>query len=563
LLALNFGTTRALRVARRDALATKEGDMNRTLTLVVLALAAGCGPTSTRSSAGTSDGATNDPLQQLEAETGHTWTVRWREDLHTPALLEGRTAPMATTGPDAERAGREFLTGHRLLFSMGDLDDLVADDSDTDELGMTHARFSQHIGNTPVWGGELLAHFDSDGSLMRVNGRYVPIPSPLPTAVQSADQARVLAVAGARASYPAVSPDAFTTAAPKLYVYPLDGGGATIAWRVEIDVADDTQTMALESFVDAVDGSIVHADEVTAYADGSGVGVLGDREPLVIAANGASYILEDATRGSPASRTYSAAGSTRLPGTAVRSKDPASWDTGGVAPGAAVDAHAFVATAWDYFAKVHGRRGWDGKNKGVHATVHYGPRYDNAFFDGKQLVFGDGDGSDFSALSGGLDVVAHEFTHGVTFHTARLGMEGQNGALNEALSDIFGCFVEGNWKMGEAVYHPSGHARALRDVADPHASKNPATMSEYVDTTADNGGIHVNSTIVSHAAYLMTHKLASALVEKIWYRALARYLHSQANFADAADATIAAARDLGGGVETAVKEAWVAAGVIE
>ncbi|MGZ3442155.1 MAG: M4 family metallopeptidase, partial [Polyangia bacterium] len=196
-------------------------------------------------------------------------------------------------------------------------------------------------------------------------------------------------------------------------------------------------------------------------------------------------------------------------------------------------------------------------------TVHYGPRYDNAFFDGKQLVFGDGDGSDFSALSGALDVVAHEFTHGVTYHTARLGMEGENGALNDAISDIFGCLVEGNWEMGEAVYHPSGRRRALRDIADPHASSNPAKMSEFVDTTADNGGVHVNSTIVSHAAFLMTKKLPPEVVAKIWYRALARYLHAKANFADAADATLSAARDLGGGVERAVNEAWVAVGVIE
>ena len=230
----------------------------------------------------------------------------------------------------------------------------------------------------------------------------------------TADQARVFAVEGARSAYPAVSADAFTTGAPKLYLYPADATTLKLAWRVELDVADDAQVMALESFVDAGDGSVVHLDETTAYVDGSGVGVLGDHQPLVVAKSGASYILEDATRGSPATRTYSAAGTTRLPGTAVRSKDPTSWDTDGTAAGAAVDAHAYVAAAWDYFANVHGRRGWDGKNKGVHATVHYGSRYDNAFFDGKQLVFGDGDGSDFSPLSGALDVVAHEFTHGVT-----------------------------------------------------------------------------------------------------------------------------------------------------
>jgi len=117
--------------------------------------------------------------------------------------------------------------------------------------------------------------------------------------------------------------------------------------------------------------------------------------------------------------------------------------------------------------------------------------------------------------------------------------------------------------MGETVYHPSGHATAMRDVADPHASNNPASMSEYVQTTADNGGVHVNSTIVSHAAYLMARKLPLATVQKIWYRALTRYLHASADFADAADATLLAARDLGSGVETAVRAAWVAVGVIE
>jgi len=541
--------------------------MHRTLTLsfAVLALAAaGCrGSSGTSSSFGTTDGGDVDPLQQLEEDTGHSWSIRWRQELHTPALLEGRTAPMATTGGDAERAGRQFLLHYGALYAMKPGDDLVATDSGTDELGMTHARFQQQIGDVPVWGGELIAHFDTDGALVRVNGRYVPVPAPLPMAVKSADEARVLAVNGARAAYPTVSADAFTSQTPKLYVYPLSPTSMKLVWHVSLDAADDTQVMTLDAFVDAVDGSIVHLAETTEYLDGSGVGVTGDQESLVVAKDGASYILEDVTRGSPAARTYTANGTTRLPGTAVRSKDTMSWDTAGSAAGAAVDAHAFVAKTWDYYFKVHGRLGWDGKNKGVHATVHYGSKYDNAFFDGNQLVFGDGDGTDFSPFSGALDVVAHEFTHGVTYHTAKLGMEGENGALNEALSDIFGCFVEGNWQMGEGIYHPSGHAAALRDIANPHKSNNPATMSEYVQTTSDNGGVHINSTIVSHAAYLMAKTLPLATVEKVWYRALTRYLHSSADFRDAADATISAAHDLGGDTEAAVQDAWVKIGLIE
>jgi Zn-dependent metalloprotease len=145
-------------------------------------------------------------------------------------------------------------------------------------------------------------------------------------------------------------------------------------------------------------------------------------------------------------------------------------------------------------------------------------------------------------------------------------MEGQNGALDEAVSDVFACFIDGDWQIAEAVYHPSGRPQPLRDLADPHATNNPASLSEWVATADDNGGIHVNSTIASHAAYLMTqgaHALPAKVVETIWYRALTRYLHARADFADAADATLAAARDLGGDAESAVRDAWSAVGVIE
>ena len=431
---------------------------------------------------------------------------------------------------------------------------------------MSHARFREEVQGHPVWGGELVTHFGADGALLVINGRYIPVASDLGQAAKSADEARVLAVDAARQANPALSPDAFTTYAPKLYAYPVDAQTVKLAWRVQMDVVDDTTDSVYETFVDAGDGSVLHTVELTQYLDGSGVGVFGDSQKLVVAPNGASYILEDATRGMPPTRTYSAGARVRLPGTAVRSKDAAHWDEAGDAHGAAVDAHAFVAVAWDYFASVHGRAGWDDKGKGIHTTVHFGRSYANAFFNGKQLAFGDGDGTSYAPLSGALDVVAHEYTHGVTFHSAHLGVEGQNGALNEAISDIFGCFIAGTWTIGAAVYHPLGRHHAIRDVAQPHGSNNPATMAEYVGTSDDNGGVHVNSTIVSHAAYAMTtgaHALPRLTVEKIWYRALTRYLHARADFADAADATVASARDLGGDAETTVREAWVAAGVLQ
>lgn len=531
--------------------------MLRTISLVVaFGLVTSCGRVH---HGGATDGsAPLDPLQELEAETGHTWTVRWHDDLHTPAFLEGGTAPMATTADDAARTGRDFVRRHALLFSMGPNDDLVAADATTDELGMTHARFSEEVDGHPVWGGELLLHFSVDGGLVRINGRYVPVAGELGTAHKSKDEARVIAVDAARAAHPTLAADSFSTAAPKLYVYPVDAKTARLAWRVQMQAESDVTAVVLEAFVDAIDGSVLHAADITSYLDGSGVGVLGEVHKLVVAPNGKSYILEDATRGEPPTRTYSANGRLRLPGTAVRSKDPMHWDEAGDAHGAAVDAHAYVAVAWDYFAKRHGRAGFDGNGKGVHTTVHFGDRYAGAFFNGKQLVFGDGDGAAWSPPAGALDLVAHEFTHGVIAHSARLGLEGQSGALHEAIADVFACLIEGNWQIGEAVYHPSGRKQPLRDIADPHASSLPATLAEY-----DGGGeVHHNSTIGSHAAWAMAQALPAETVGKIWYRALTRYLNAAADFADAADATVAAARDLGVD-EAAVKQAWVNAGVMQ
>jgi bacillolysin len=531
--------------------------MLRTISLaLVFALATSC---SRANRGATSDGAPPpDPLSELDAETGHTWTVRWHDDIHTPAFLEGGTAPMATTADDAARAGRDFLRRHAALFSMGPNDDLVAQDAATDELGMTHARFGEEIAGHPVWGGELLLHFATDGSLIRINGRYIPVAAELGEPLKSKDEARVIAVDDARRTNGALAADSFTTAAPKLYVYPVDAQTAKLAWRVQMEAESDVTAVVLEAFVDAIDGSVLHTADITAYLDGSGVGVLGDTQKLVVAPNGKSYILEDATRGEPPTRTYSSNGRLRLPGTAVRSKDPMRWDDAGDAHGAAVDAHAYVAVAWDYFAQQHGRAGWDGNGKGVHSTVHFGNKWAGAFFNGKQLVFGDGDGSEWLPLSGALDLVAHEFTHGVTLHTARLGVEGQPGALNEAIADVFACLIEGNWQIGEAVHRSSGRKQPLRDLADPHASNLPATMAEYDGA----GDVHHNSTIASHAAYVMAQRMPPETVGKIWYRALARYLNAAADFADAADATMAAARDLGAD-DAIVKEAWVGAGIVQ
>jgi bacillolysin len=490
----------------------------------------------------------DSPLAVLDRETGATWKARFQPDLPTVAFLEGRTPPVARNGPAGERAGRSFLRRYAGLF--GDLDDLDTDWALTDELGMTHVSFHQRQGRIPVWGGELKVHFASDGALVRVNGRAWPVPSISPIPVRTADDAKLAALLDAEAQRPELDRTAFEALAPKLYIHPRPDD-ARLAWRVQIYVEDGKRPMVLESFVDAEDGSIRARRDLLRSIDGSGIGVFGDQQALSISESDGQYWLIDATRGtSPATKTYSTAGRSHLPGTGVHSPARDRWDLAGEAAGAAVDAHAFVAQTWDYFLSVHGRAGWDGRGHGLHATVHFGDHYPGAFFDGRQLVFGDGNPF-LSPPAGALDVVAHEFTHGVIDQTAALEPDGESGALCEAIADLFACFVTNDWLIGETIYHPLSGPRPLRDLREPH------TMADW----DDRAGAHQNSLIASHAGWRISQALGSEAAARIWYRALTRYLTSQARLIDAADATVAAASDFGNGEEELVRAAWIAVGV--
>ena len=210
---------------------------------------------------------------------------------------------------------------------------------------------------------------------------------------------------------------------------------------------------------------------------------------------------------------YDAHGTETLPGTRVRdADDPATGD-------AAVDeAHDHAGVAWDLFADVFARPSVDGRGTPLSVTVHYGRDYDNAFWDGTQLVFGDGDGQVFDRFTKPVDVTVHEFTHGVTQFTAGLTYQGQSGALNESVSDVFASMAkqrvlgqtadQADWLIGEGLFLPDVKATALRSMLapgtaydDPRLGRDPqvGSMDAYVDTAEDSGGVHINSGIPNRA----------------------------------------------------------------
>ena len=551
--------------------------------LVALLSIGGCG------AAGPGDPAQDDPqaaaLAALDHDTGVPWTVRYHEDVHTPAFLEGRTSPLITSPSQAARATRSFFGTYGALFKMSSAPatELEEDVVESDELGMTHVRFLQSMGCVHVYGREVSAHFDAGGVLVRIHGRYSPLEAIDTTPLVAEGDARAAAESTLANTSVDGAPAPVVSGRPQLFVDPgAVGSMPRLAWVVELTVDDPAAPLHRETFVDARSGLPYRVLDELDTLTGSGRGVFGETLSLNLAERRGRYFLEDDGSGSPPQRTYTFKNGGHLPGVELSSVALDQWDDAGPGAGAAVDAHAYVTLAYSYFGRVHGRDGALGDGAGMRASVHFGQAFNNAFWNGKQLVFGDGDGLEFAPLSGGLDVVAHEYTHAVTQSSSRLGHEDESGALNEGISDLFGSFIEhdtrgdaGNWIIGEDVYIAGG-THGLRDLSDPHRTNNPAHLDEKVVTSDDRGGIHVNSTVPSHAGYLMTiggtnsvskievTGIGRAMAEKIWYRALTRYLHPSSNFRDAADATVAAARDLfePGPQSSAVQRAWQAVGVL-
>ena len=196
---------------------------------------------------------------------------------------------------------------------------------------------------------------------------------------------------------------------------------------------------------------------------------------------------------------------------------------------------------WDFYYSIFSRNSVDNKGLKLIQTVHYDVKYNNAFWNGEQMIYGDGDGKIFGSFTNDIDIVGHELTHGVIQNECNLVYKDQSGALNESLADIFGIMIKqktlnkdvktSNWLIGENVL--LGKKYALRSLKAPGTAyvnhpvlgtdPQPATMSGYVDDPYDNGGVHYNSSIPNHAFYvaaLKTGGFAWEKIGKIWYAAL-------------------------------------------
>lgn len=294
-----------------------------------------------------------------------------------------------------------------------------------------------------------------------------------------------------------------------------------------------------------------------------------------VAAGGRERIIYDAKNGSS------------LPGTIVRKEGEAP-----VVDVAVNEAYDGSGATYDLFKDFYDRNSIDNNGMRLDSTVHYQKGYDNAFWDGEQMVYGDGDENLplnerlFNRFTIAIDVIGHELTHGVTQFEAKLVYSQQPGALNESMSDVFGSLVkqytlgqtadQADWIIGAGLLTENVNGVGIRSMKapgtaydDPVLGKDPqpAHMKDYVNTTSDNGGVHINSGIPNHAFYRTALEIggnAWLKAGQIWYVTLRDKLTSSSNFQNCADLTHQTAGELFGAdslEQQAVKTGWAAVGL--
>ncbi len=517
----------------------------------------------------------SNALSRLRARLQEAVSVRLRPAVGTPLQIKGKAMERAQSGffssffsgkETHEATARTFLQTNRALLRLDDPQaELTLTRQQTDDLSQTHLRFDQTYKGLLVWPAELIVHLDPNGHVDLLNGAFVPTPKKLDT-VPVIDE--VTAIEYARTAL--TDGDKAEVSASELIIYAPGDTPPRLAWKLELDIDLTSHWLVV---IDAING-----DELTAYSQimhqhvsGSGTDLFGITRPLNVWQQDGFFWMFDTSKSmfdpnaDPRERgviwIYDAQNQPPTsdpeivadlipPAPVVNSRS----STSGWLPDA-VSASYNLSQAYDYYRERHSRDSYNGEGASIHAMVRLGQNFRNAFYNpGLNLIaFGDG-----LPYAGALDVVGHELTHSVIQYSADLVYRNQPGALNEAFSDIFGEMIEArttgrpDWIMGQVL----GDRRFMRNMANPAAftfsagRPYPTRMSEFVELPLDqdNGGVHINSSIINRAYYLLAAGLDGAIglrdAERIFYRALTVYLTRNSQFIDARLACIQAAEDI-------------------
>jgi bacillolysin len=526
--------------------------------------------------------------QPLDSNSGQA-SKAWNEKASVPLFVKERYAEKFSSSTASEALS--YLKQNQDKTGIPHPDkNLKVKSTQKDELGMTHVRFNQSVNGLKVEGAEVVVHFNKNNEIVSVNGRTnqtIAEESVDTNASVSNDEALKAALASVNA------PEELTyEPTSELVVLPFEGKNYT-AYKVNVNfMGNEPGNWFI--FVDAKTGEVIdqynglmHADEQT--QKGAGKGVHGDHRELHItqmkeANAGTKFALADYSHENLGGIiTYDAKNDNSFSNDTVYVGNSAAFISD--YDRAAVDAHYNSEKVYEYYLKEHGRNSLDGEGMAIVSRVHYGNNYNNASWNGRWMTYGDGDGKFMISLSAGLDVAAHEMTHGVITHSANLVYRNQSGALNESFADVFGALIDdSDWEMGEDIMAPEAKASGatvLRSLSNPNGvvvsneqrraySTNGGVYPDHMDefyhmpTTVDGGGVHVNSSITNHAAYLIAQDLGREKLGKIYYRALTVYLTSNSDFSDARQAVVQSAIDLygeGSEEEAAAKAGFDAVGI--
>ncbi|GAA2513830.1 M4 family metallopeptidase [Streptomyces longisporus] len=527
----------------------------------------------------------------------------------TASLLAAALSPAAVADEQPTRAGAianaaSALLAHAASLGLTSEEGTKVRDVIVDKDGTQHVRYDRTYRQLPVLGGDFVVHMASDGtyrSANRATRSKISLASIVPSI--SAPKAADLAANALRAVNLGQTLKKLT-ARPELVVDALHGT-PKLAWRTKVAAKDSLgNPVSRTVLTDARTGRQIDAWDDIETATGDGKSLYSGTVPLETTASGSTYQLKDATRGG----TYTGDASnqtdlcfltsicvSRAPSTVFTDADN-HWGSGTDADraSAAVDAQYGTNMTWDFYKNSFGRNGIANDGKGSYNRVHYGNKYNNAFWDDSCfcMTYGDGDGTSLGPLVG-LDVAGHEMTHGVTSKTAALTYSGESGGLNEATSDILGTLVEwyannpsdpGDYLIGEKIVRPGFGQAALRYMDKPSKDGKSA---DYWSSSVGNLDVHYSSGVANHFAYLLAEGSGAKTINgvsydsptyngktvtgigrdklgQIWYRALTVYMTSSTNYAGARTATLSAAKDLYGAGSTeynAVAAAWSAVNV--
>jgi Zn-dependent metalloprotease/fibronectin type 3 domain-containing protein len=482
-------------------------------------------------------------------------------------------------------AGKEtalnYLEKNKSLFGI----DSTANDLQTlklekDSLGHTYAKFVQVINGLKVDGSMINVHFDKNGSIASVNGKLNKNKSVEKLGNKNITESEAVEIAKKQYTFD------FLRNTPKVerVILTKDDKNYEV-FKVNISFISPI-IGNYDVYIEVNSGNVIQKENKMRFdgaTTGTGIDVLGKTKNLNLFLSSGVYQMKDISKAATSGiTTYSF--NNDVDYLELVTNNTNSFNT--EAYKASVSAHYNAGKVIDFYKILFNRNSLDNQGMAIKSYTHYDVDYNNAFWDGYEMIYGDGDGEEFTYLSGDLDVVGHEMTHGVIDHTAGLYYHNQSGALNESMADVFGVLIStydkynvasgGTWKfspadwvVGDDIYTPNTPGDALRSLSDPMLYGQPDNMSIYQELPDieyyDWGGVHINSGITNKAAYNIASSIGMEKTAKIYYRALTNYMSYYTDFVDARKCLVQAATDLYGvGSDvSAVKSAFDSVGILQ